>query len=93
MCTFKGVAPIAIRLLRNDIPTLEELLLPPIMADFAMRPRGLVLVTGPTGSGKSTTAAAMIDYINVNRSSHIITIEDLLSMFTSINAAWSIRER
>ena len=67
---------IAIRLLRNDIPTLEDLLLPPILADFAMRPRGLVLVTGPTGSGKSTTLAAMIDYINVNKSSHIITVED-----------------
>ena len=46
------------------------------MADFAMRPRGLVLVTGPTGSGKSTTLAAMIDYVNVNRSAHVITIED-----------------
>ncbi|MDO5560945.1 MAG: type IV pilus twitching motility protein PilT [Oscillospiraceae bacterium] len=67
---------IAIRLLRNDIPTLEDLLLPPILADFAMRPRGLVLVTGPTGSGKSTTLAAMLDYANLNRSSHIITIED-----------------
>ena len=67
---------IAIRLLRNDIPTLEDLMLPPIMADFAMRPRGLVLVTGPTGSGKSTTLAAMIDYVNVNRSAHVITIED-----------------
>ena len=67
---------IAIRLLRYDIPTLEDLMLPPIMADFAMRPRGLVLVTGPTGSGKSTTLAAMIDYVNVNRSAHVITIED-----------------
>ena len=67
---------IAIRLLRNDIPTLEELLLPPILADFAMRPRGLVLVTGPTGSGKSTTLAGMIDYVNVNRSAHVITVED-----------------
>lgn len=67
---------IAIRLLRNDIPTLEDLLLPPILADFAMRPRGLVLVTGPTGSGKSTTLAGMIDYVNVNRSAHVITVED-----------------
>lgn len=67
---------IAIRLLRNDIPTLEDLLLPDIMADFAMRPRGLVLVTGPTGSGKSTTLAAMIDYVNTNRSAHVITVED-----------------
>lgn len=67
---------IAIRLLRNDIPTLEDLFLPPILADFAMRPRGLVLVTGPTGSGKSTTLAAMLDYANINKSAHIITIED-----------------
>jgi twitching motility protein PilT len=67
---------IAIRLLRNDIPTLDDLLMPPIMGDFAMRPRGLVLVTGPTGSGKSTTLAGMIDFINTSRSAHIITVED-----------------
>jgi len=72
----RGNTAIAIRLLRNDIPTLEDLLMPSTMADFAMRPRGLVLVTGPTGSGKSTTLAAMIDYVNINKSSHIITIED-----------------
>ncbi len=72
----RGKTAIAIRLLRNDIPTLEDLSLPPVLADFAMRPRGLVLVTGPTGSGKSTTLAGMIDFINVNRSAHIITIED-----------------
>ncbi len=57
----RGCTAIAIRLLRNDIPTLEDLNLPPILSDFAMRPRGLVLVTGPTGSGKSTTLAAMKD--------------------------------
>ncbi len=72
----RGHTAIAIRLLRNDIPTLEDLFLPPILGDFAMRPRGLVLVTGPTGSGKSTTLAGMIDYINVSRSAHIITVED-----------------
>ena len=72
----RGNTAIAIRLLRNDIPTLEDLGLPPILADFAMRPRGLVLVTGPTGSGKSTTLAGMIDYVNLNKSAHIITIED-----------------
>ena len=72
----KGKPAIAIRLLRNDIPTLEDLGLPPILADFAMRPRGLVLVTGPTGSGKSTTLAAMIDFVNLNRSAHVITVED-----------------
>jgi twitching motility protein PilT len=72
----KGKPAIAIRLLRNDIPTLEDLGLPPILADFAMRPRGLVLVTGPTGSGKSTTLAGMIDFVNLNKSAHIITVED-----------------
>lgn len=72
----RGKTAIAIRLLRNDIPTLEDLSLPPVLADFAMRPRGLVLITGPTGSGKSTTLAGMLDFINVNRSAHIITIED-----------------
>jgi len=72
----RGNTAIAIRLLRNDIPTLNDLGLPKILADFAGRPRGLVLVTGPTGSGKSTTLAAMIDHININRSAHIITIED-----------------
>ena len=72
----RGFTAIAIRLLRNDIPTLEDLFLPPILGEFAMRPRGLVLVTGPTGSGKSTTLAGMIDYINVSRGAHVITIED-----------------
>ncbi len=72
----RGDTAIAIRLLRNDIPTLEDLDLPPILGEFALRPRGLVLVTGPTGSGKSTTLAAMIDYVNINRSAHIITVED-----------------
>ena len=72
----RGHEAIAIRLLRNDIPTLDDLDLPPVLADFAMRPRGLILVTGPTGSGKSTTLAGMIDYINVHRSAHVITVED-----------------
>ncbi len=72
----RGNTAVALRLLRSDIPTLPELSLPPILAEFASRPRGLVLVTGPTGSGKSTTLAAMIDHINTTKSSHIITIED-----------------
>lgn len=72
----RGNTAIAIRLLRNDIPTLEDLSLPLVISDFVMRPRGLILVTGPTGSGKSTTLAAMIDYINLHKSAHIITVED-----------------
>lgn len=65
-----------IRLLNNTIPTLEQLQMPKVLRDLADQPRGLILVTGPTGSGKSTTLSAMIDYINKNRSEHIITIED-----------------
>lgn len=72
----RDVPCIAMRLLRNYIPTIEELRLPIILQDLAMQPRGLVLVTGPTGSGKSTTLAAMIDYINVNHPHHILTLED-----------------
>ncbi len=72
----RGYHAIAFRLLRNDIPTLSDLLLPNLLADFALRPRGLVLVTGPTGSGKSTTLAAMIDHINRSKNCHVITIED-----------------
>lgn len=65
-----------IRLLNSSIPSLEELKLPPTLKELAGEQRGLVLVTGPTGSGKSTTLAAMIDYINESRPDHIITIED-----------------
>lgn len=66
----------AIRLLNDYIPTIDELCLPPVLKQLAAEPRGLVLVTGPTGSGKSTTLAAMIDYIARQRQCHIITIED-----------------
>ena len=72
----KGHLAIAIRLLRATIPTFEELKLPSVLGDFAMKPRGLVLVTGPTGSGKSTTLAAMINHINTHKSCHIIIVED-----------------
>ena len=65
-----------IRLLNSSIPTLEELKLPQVLTTLAQKKRGLILVTGPTGSGKSTTLSAMIDYINNNRACHIITIED-----------------
>ncbi|MGZ4384914.1 MAG: type IV pilus twitching motility protein PilT [Gaiellaceae bacterium] len=66
----------AFRLIPYKILTLEELGLPTSLHDMAQRPRGLVLVTGPTGSGKSTTLAALIDEINRNRAGHILTIED-----------------
>jgi len=66
----------AIRLLNDKIPTFEELGLPEVLRTLADEPRGLILVTGPTGSGKSTTLAAMIDYVNSKRACHILTIED-----------------
>ncbi|HZP80527.1 MAG TPA: type IV pilus twitching motility protein PilT [Chthonomonadaceae bacterium] len=66
----------AFRVIPYEIKTIEELNLPEVCKTFSDRPRGLVLVTGPAGSGKSTTQAAMIDYINRTRSEHIITVED-----------------
>lgn len=72
----KGNLAAAMRLIPNEIPTLSELGLPSVVSTFADFPRGLVLVTGPTGSGKSTTLAALIDKINSERAEHIITIED-----------------
>lgn len=64
------------RLLADEIPTMEQLGLPAVLQDLVLLPRGLVLVTGPTGSGKSTTLASMIQYANQHRKSHIMTIED-----------------
>jgi twitching motility protein PilT len=81
----RGVPAIAIRLLRNTIPTLKELRMPEVLSKLAMLPRGLVLVTGPTGSGKSTTLAAMIDHINRNRSVHILTLEDPIEYIHTAN--------
>jgi twitching motility protein PilT len=72
----RGNLAAALRLISNEILTIEQLGLPPVVNKFADYPRGLVLVTGPTGSGKSTTLAAMIHKINMERSEHIITIED-----------------
>ncbi len=72
----KGCYAAAFRTISSSAPKLEDLGMPPIVAKMAERPRGLVLVTGPTGSGKSTTLAAMIDYINRTRAEHILTIED-----------------
>lgn len=65
-----------LRLIPSDIPTIDDWGLPQILKDLALRPRGLILVTGPTGSGKSTTLAAMTDHINNNRMCHIVTMED-----------------
>lgn len=72
----RGNMAAALRLIPNEILSIEQLQLPPIVSKFAEYPRGLVLVTGPTGSGKSTTLAALVDRINSERADHIITIED-----------------
>jgi len=72
----RGNIAAALRLIPNDIPTVESLGLPAIVNKFAEYPRGLVLITGPTGSGKSTSLAALIKKINFEQSKHIITIED-----------------
>lgn len=67
---------IAARLIDAKIPSIESLNMPNVLYDLAEKPQGLILVTGPTGSGKSTTLAAMIDYINTTKAKHIITLED-----------------
>ena len=72
----RGKMAAAFRLIPNQIKSINDLGMPPVVESFADYPRGLVLVTGPTGSGKSTTLAALIDKINREKSKHIITIED-----------------
>jgi twitching motility protein PilT len=72
----KGAVGAVYRLIPEKIRPLDELGLPPVLSELADKPRGLVLVTGPTGSGKSTTLAAMIDRINLSQPKHILTIED-----------------
>src|SRR5690606_1811809 len=72
----RGAVAAVYRLIPERIRSFQELGLPPVLATLAERPRGLVLVTGPTGSGKSTTLAAMIDKINTERQEHIPTNED-----------------
>jgi len=72
----RGSYAIAVRVVALKIPTIKGLGLPEVLKDLSSLKRGLVLVTGPTGSGKSTTLAAMINYMNRNRTEHIITIED-----------------
>jgi twitching motility protein PilT len=72
----RGSVSVVIRAIPFRIRTLDELQLPPVMAELAAEERGIILVTGTTGSGKSTTLAAMIDHINSNRAGHIVTIED-----------------
>ncbi len=72
----RGNLAAALRLIPNEIKNINELGMPPVVNNFANYPRGLVLVTGPTGSGKSTTLASLVDKINTEKAHHIITIED-----------------
>lgn len=72
----QGLLAATIRLLNTTIPTLEQLGLPPVIKELVNHPNGLILVTGPTGSGKSTTLAAAINHINLNNAAHILTLED-----------------
>ncbi|UCD22640.1 MAG: PilT/PilU family type 4a pilus ATPase [Chloroflexota bacterium] len=72
----RGAISLAVRLLPPKIPTIDELELPQVCKELAVKPRGLVIITGPTGSGKSTTMAAMIQYMNTNETRHIVTLED-----------------
>jgi twitching motility protein PilT len=89
----RGAVSLALRLLPLKIPTLDEMQLPGILKELAMKPRGLFLVTGPTGSGKSTTLAAMLSYLNANSTCHIVTIEDPIEyLHTSVRCAITQRE-
>lgn len=89
----RGFIGAALRLIPTKIRSFEELQLPPIMESFAAFTQGFLLVTGPTGHGKSTTLAALVDYINHTRADHIITIEDPIEyLFTSDRATIDQRE-
>jgi twitching motility protein PilT len=79
----RGALGAAFRLIPAKIQSLEELNLPPVLGEFSKKPRGIVLVTGPTGSGKSTTLAAILDKINQEREEHIMTVEDPIEFLHS----------
>jgi twitching motility protein PilT len=89
----RGSISLAMRLLPLKIPTIDELELPHICEELAMRMRGLVIVTGPTGSGKTTTLTAMIQHLNANETRHIVTIEDPIEyIHSSLKCAVTQRE-
>lgn len=89
----RGMPTLSVRALRETIPTLAELALPEVCGRLALWQQGLVLITGPTGSGKSTTLAAMLEHVNQNATKHIITIEDPIEyVFTNRNSLFTQRE-
>lgn len=89
----RGSISLAVRLLPPRIPTIDELGLPEILKELALKPRGLVVVTGPTGSGKTTTMAAMIHHLNTHTTRHVVTIEDPIEyVFPSVKCAMTQRQ-
>ncbi len=89
----RGRLSVAARLITSKIRRFEDLYLPPIMSEIAMQPQGIVLLSGVTGSGKSTTIAAMLDYVNERKPVHIVTIEDPIEyIFTDKKATINQRE-
>jgi twitching motility protein PilT len=89
----RGSISLAVRLLPPKIPTIDELELPEIFKELALKPRGLLVVTGPTGSGKTTTIAAMIHHLNTQMTRHVVTIEDPIEyVYPSIRCAVTQRE-
>ena len=88
----RGTYAACLRALGNSIPPMEKLGMPPIVEEISRKPKGLVLVTGPTGSGKTTTLASLLDHINHSRSEHILTIEDPIE-FTYRNDKSLIHQR
>jgi len=89
----RGAISLAVRLLPPVIPTIDELELPQILKELSLKPRGLVIITGPTGSGKTTSQAAMIQHLNHNESRHVVTIEDPIEyVHPSLKCAITQRE-
>ena len=89
----RGAISLAIRLLASTIPTIDELGLPQVCKELVLKPRGLIVVSGPTGSGKSTTLAAMVQHLNTNKSHHVVTIEDPIEyVYPSLKCAITQRE-
>ena len=89
----RGSISLAVRLLPPKIPTIDDLELPQIFKELALKPRGLLVVTGPTGSGKTTTIAAMIHHLNTQETRHVVTIEDPIEyVYPSIKCAVTQRE-
>ena len=89
----RGSISLAVRLLPPKIPTIDDLELPQIFKELALKPRGLLVVTGPTGSGKTTTIAAMIHHLNTEMTRHVVTIEDPIEyVYPTIKCAITQRE-